>query len=120
MKAVARNKCARMSLEFGIHAAWFVPVCRLVGEIGVVPPHLVRRPPDRALEQVGDSVLQDLIGGQTERILDPLSFEALIDTRHGEGSIGPEKDSQDLALIAHDHRLWHALPAPAAVYVDGT
>jgi len=120
MKADARNKFARMPLDFGNHPTRLGPACRLVGEIGVVPPHLVRRPPDRALEQVGDSVLQDLIGGQTDRILDPLSFEALIDTRHGEGSIGPEIDSQDLALIAHDDRLEHALPAVGAVHVAGT
>ena len=49
-------------------------------------------------QQIADPVLKDLVGGQTDRILDPFGFEALVDSRHGEGSIGAEVDAQDLAL----------------------
>jgi hypothetical protein len=34
----------------------------LIGEIGMEPALLVRRSPDRALEQVADPALQDLVG----------------------------------------------------------
>src|SRR3954454_25371389 len=42
-EADARNKLARMPLDFGNHPARLGPACRLVGEIGVVPPDLARR-----------------------------------------------------------------------------
>jgi hypothetical protein len=76
-------KFSRMPLDLGNHAARLGPACRLVGEIGVVPPDPVRRSSDRALEQVADPVLQDLIGGQADRVFDPFSFQALVDARHG-------------------------------------
>ncbi len=63
-----------MPLDFGNHPGRLGPACRLVGEIGVVLPDLVRRTTDRALEQVGDPVLQNLVGGQSDRILDPFGF----------------------------------------------
>ena len=90
-EADARNKFARVPLDLGNHPARLGPACRLVGEIGVVPPDLVGRPSDRALEQVGNPVLQNLVRRQTDRIFDPLGFEA----------IGAEVDAKDLALLAH-------------------
>ena len=36
-EADARNKLARMPLDFGNHPARLGPACRLIGEIGVVP-----------------------------------------------------------------------------------
>jgi hypothetical protein len=107
-------------LDLGNHPARLGPACRLVGEIGVVPPDLVGRPSDRALEQIGNPVLQNLVRRQTDRIFDPLGFEALVDPRHGEGGIGAEVDAKDLALIAHDDRFEHTLPAVGAVHVAGT
>ena len=58
-------KLAGMPLDLGDHSARLRPACRPVGEIGVVPPDLVRRPSDWALEQIADPVLKDLVGGQT-------------------------------------------------------
>ena len=109
-----------MPLDLGNHPARLAPACRLVGEVRVVSPDFVWRPSDRTLEQVADPVLQDLVGGQPDRIFDPLSLQVLVDTRHGEGGIGPEIDAPDPAAIPHDDRLEHTLPAIGAVHVAGT
>src|SRR6516162_7330636 len=61
-----RTAWSCLPLDLGNQPARLGPACRLVGEIGVVPPDLVRRPTDRALEQIADPVLQDLIGGQAD------------------------------------------------------
>jgi len=45
-----RNEELTEPLDFGNHPARLGPACRLVGEIGVVPPDLARRSSDRALE----------------------------------------------------------------------
>jgi hypothetical protein len=82
-------------------------------------PRLLRSS-DRALEQIADPVLPDLIGGQADRVFDPFSFQALVHAGHGEGCIGPEMDAQDFALIPHDDRLKHLLPAVGAVHIAGT
>ena len=80
-EADPRIKLARMPLDLGNHPARLGPACRLVGEIGVVSPDLVGRSSDRTLEQIADPVLQDLVGGQTDRIFDPLGLQVLVDAR---------------------------------------
>ena len=75
----ARNKLASVPLDLGDHPARLGPASRLIAEVGVVPPNIVRRATDWALEQVADPVLEDLIGWNTDRILDPLGFEILVD-----------------------------------------
>src|SRR5262249_44430633 len=67
----ARIQFVRMPLHLGDHSARLRPACRLVGEIGVVPPDLVRRPSDWAFQQIADPVLKDLIGGQPDRVSRP-------------------------------------------------
>ena len=108
-----------MPFDLGDHPARLGPASRLIAEVGIVSPHLIRRSSDRALEQIADPVLQDLIGGQADRVFDPFSFQALVHAGNGEGCIGPEIDAQDFALIPHDDRLKHILPAVGAVHVAG-
>jgi len=61
-----------------------------------------------------------LVGGQPDRVFDPLSLQVLVDLGHREGGIGPEIDARDLAAITDDDRLEHPLPAVRAVHVAGT
>jgi len=49
-----RVQLARMPLDLGHNPSRLVPALRLMAEAGVVPTHLVRRSPDRALEKVSD------------------------------------------------------------------
>ena len=93
-----------MPLDLGDHPARLGPASGLIGEVGIEPPHLVRRSSDRALEQIADPALQDLVGRQPDRVLDPLGFQELVDLRHGEGRVGPEIDARDLAPIARHDR----------------
>jgi hypothetical protein len=62
-EADARVQLARVPLDLGHDVARLVPALRPIGEAGVVAPHLMRRSPNRALEQVPDPVLQDPVAG---------------------------------------------------------
>ena len=81
---------------------------------------MVRRTPDRALEQVTDPLLQKPVGGEADRVADPLGFQVLVDARHGEGRVGAEVEARDLAAIAGHDRVEHVVPAVGAVDVAGT
>src|SRR5262249_21272066 len=113
-------KLARMPLDLGNHAARLAPACRLVGKARVVSADFGWGPSDPAPEPGGNPVLQDLVGGQTDRVFDVLSLQVLVDAWHGECGIGPEIDAPDPAAIPQDDRLEHALPAVGAVHVAGT
>jgi len=100
-----------MPLDFGDHPARLRPASGLIAEIGMEPAHLVRRSPDRALEQIADPVLQDPVRRQPDRILDPLRFEKLVDLGIGKAGVSPEIDAQDLALVARHDGLEHSAPS---------
>src|SRR6266436_4996118 len=59
-------KLSRVPLYLGDYPARLAPACRLIGEVGVEPSHLVRRATDRALEQIPDPILENLIGWNTD------------------------------------------------------
>ena len=113
-------KFSGMPLDFGDHSARLGRASRLRGEIGMEPTHLIGRSPDWALEQIADPALENLVGRQPDHILDPLGLQVIVDARHGEGCIGPEIDARDLAPVAHDDRLEHAVPPVGPVNVAGT
>src|SRR5262249_32633090 len=56
-EADAGIKFARMPLYLGDHSARLGPASCLIGEVSVVSPDVVRRPPDRTLEQIADPAL---------------------------------------------------------------
>src|SRR5262249_40033399 len=109
-----------MPLDLGNHAARLAPACRLVGKARVVSADFVWGPSDRALEQVGNPVLQDLVGGQTDRVFDVLSLQVLVDAWNDDCGLGPEIAAPHPAAIPPDGRLEHALPAVGAVHVAET
>src|SRR5712692_2775948 len=113
-------KFSRGPLDLGDHPAWRRPASGLIAEIGMEPAHLVRRSPDRALEQIADPVLQDPVRRQPDRILDPLRFEKLVDLGIGKAGVSPEIDAQDLALVARHDGLEHSAPSVGAVNIAGT
>jgi hypothetical protein len=59
----ARIKLAGVPLNLDHDTPRLFPALRLIAEAGVVAAHLVRRSPDRALEQVSDRVLQMRFAG---------------------------------------------------------
>src|SRR5439155_17875580 len=86
----ARIKLARMPLDLGHHTTRFLPALSLIAEARMEAPHLVRRAPNRSIEQIADLLLQDPVCGQPNRILDLLAFQKLIQLRHGERSVTAE------------------------------
>ena len=96
---------ARMPLDLGDDAAGFGPTGRLIAKVRVVPPHLLRRPADRAFQKVGDIALQDCVRRQPDRIAKALGFKEPVNARQGERRIAPEEAPQPLAAIAGDDRL---------------
>ena len=66
----------------------------------IVTAHLLRRSPDRALEQVADLILHDPVGGQPHRIAQASSFEELVYLRVGEARIAAEMKALHPAPLA--------------------
>jgi hypothetical protein len=58
-----RIKLAWMPLDLGDHSPGFLPTLRLIAEAGVVTANLMRRSPDRALEQVTNLFLKTRLAG---------------------------------------------------------
>src|SRR5262245_48270413 len=103
-----------MPLELGNHPARLAPASGLIAEARMTPAHMVRGSSDRTLEQIADPVLEDPVGRQADRIFDPLGFQELVDLRHGERCVSAEIDTRELALVACNDRLEHAVPAVGA------
>ena len=59
-EADARVEFARMPFHLGDDATRLRPGSGLMGEVRIGTAHFVRRTPDRAREQVANSLLQDL------------------------------------------------------------
>ncbi len=119
-EADAGIKFARMPFDLRDHPAWRRPASGLIAEIGMEPAHLVRRSSDRAREQIADPVLQDAVGWQPDRKLDPPRFEKLVDLGIGEAGVSPEIDARNLALISRHNGLEHSVLSIGAVNVAGT
>src|SRR5262249_2217694 len=119
-EADAGIKFSGIPLDLGGNPRRLGPGSGLIAEIGMEPPDFIGRSSDRTLEQVANPTLQDLVGRQPDRILDPLRFEKLVDLGHGEGCIGSKIDARDLASIALHDRVEHILPAVGAVDIAGT
>src|SRR5215469_233522 len=95
----------------------FLPALRLIAEAGEVTLHLMRRPPDRALEQVPDLVLKDAVGRQANRVTGALGFEELVHLGIGEGRVAWEIKPLHPVSVADDHWLQRCAPAIGAVHV---
>src|SRR5262245_42833620 len=119
-EADAGIKFSGMPLDLGDNPPRLGPGSGLIAEARMTPAHMVRRSSDRTLEQIADPALQNLVGRQPDRILDPLRFEKPVELGHGKGCIGSKIDARDLASIALHDRAEHILPAVGAVYVAGT
>jgi hypothetical protein len=96
------------------------PASCLVGEACVGPAHVIRRAANGVFDQISDPFLQDAVGGQTDRIFDPLGFVELIDFGICEAGVGSEVDVQNLLLVSRHDWLQHRIPPVGAVDVAGT
>ena len=101
-----------MPLDLRHDPSGFLPALRLITEAGEVAAQLMRRSPNRALEQVSDLALQDAIGRQPDRITHALGFEKLVDLGVGEGRITSEIETLHRVPVAGDHWLQHYASGP--------
>ena len=74
-KADTRVKLTGVQFDLGQDAALLVRALRLIVEANVVAAHLFRRSPGRALQQIADPTLRDVVGRQPDRIADALGLE---------------------------------------------
>src|SRR6516165_10446419 len=95
-----------MPLDLGHDAARLLPTLCLIAETSVEAAHLVWRSPDRALEQVADSVLQDGICWQPDRVADPLGFKKFVDLGIGKSRVTAKIETLHDASVADNHRLY--------------
>ncbi len=109
-----------MPFDLGDDPPGLVPGSGLIAEACKVTPHVVRRPADGALEQMADAVLQHLVGGKADGVLEALGLQELVDFGRGEGGIGAEVASDRPVPVSGDHRLQHVAPLVGAVHVAGT
>ena len=116
-EADPRIKLAWMPLDFRHHSAGLLPALRLIAEAGVVAANLMRRSPDRALQQVADPSLQDAVRRQPDRVAGALDLEELVHLGIGEGRVSSEIKPLHPVSVAGDHRLQQRAPAIGAVHV---
>jgi hypothetical protein len=67
-----------------------------------------------------DFGLQDAVGGQTDRIFDPLGFEELVDFRIRKAGVGAKIKARDFATIPRHDGLQHRVPPIGAMDVPRT
>src|SRR6266851_4969237 len=89
-EADARIKLARVPLDLRHNPPRLLPTLRLIAEAGIIAAHLIRRSPDRALEQVSDFVLQDAVGRQPDHVTYAFGFKELVNLGVGEGGVAAE------------------------------
>ena len=94
-EAETRIEFARMPFDLGRRPGAASSSSGLIGEVRVESPDIVGRAAERALEHVSDPFLQDAVGRETDRILDALGFEKLVDIRISEAGVGAEVDARD-------------------------
>ena len=106
--------------ERHFHPAFPAPRSGLVDEAGVIAADVIGRASDRAAQQMGDALLQHLVGGQTDRVDNALGFEIFVDVRSGERRIAAKVEANLPSLVAFDHRFQEAPPSVRTVDVAGT
>ncbi len=69
---------------------------------------------------MGDALLQDRVGRETDSVEETLSFQKFVDVRRGEGGIPSEVAPQLPIPISGNNRLQHVAPAMGAMHISGS
>ena len=75
---------------------------------------------DRAAKQMGDALLENLVGGQADRIENALCFKILVDVRRDECGIAAKVEANLPHLVACNNRGQDIPPAVGTVDIAGT
>src|SRR3954464_7728027 len=106
-----------MPLDLGHDVARLVPALRLVAEAGVIAPYLVGWSPDRALQQISDLILQDLVARKPDRVAGTLGFKKIVDLGIGESGVASKIQMLHNAPGTRNHRIQQRAPAVSTVDV---
>src|SRR3954453_10615858 len=106
-----------MPLDLGHDMARLVPALRLIAEAGIIALYLVGWSPDRALQQMSNLILQDLVGRKPDRVAGTLGFKKLVDLGIGESGVASEIKVLHDAPVTSNHRIQQRAPAVSAVDV---
>ena len=103
------------------HPPWPVPTPCLIPKI-IVPDY---GPPsdgplDRALQQMADLPIQNLIDGKPNGIQEAMFLKILVDLGLGKGGIGPEVSKHRTLRIAGHDGLQHFPPVMGAMHIPRT
>ncbi len=80
---------------------------------------MVGRTADRAVEQMSDAFLKDLVGLDADSIENALGFQVFVDVRRGERRVAAKVEPNLPLLVSFDHRLQHVTPAVGTVDIAG-
>jgi len=97
-------------LSLLVAALTFAAMWNARRKVGVVPADLARRTTNRALEQILDLLLKNLIGRQPDRVVVVFGLQELIDLWICKGRIGAKVTTLEPAPIAGHDRPQHVLP----------
>src|SRR5947208_10626886 len=113
----ARIQLAGMPLHLRYDSTRPTPALRLIAEARVEAPDVVWWASHGPREQVGDPILEHLVGGQADRVPEALRLQVLVHVRQREGRIAAQQAPEGLATIPRDHRLEHLAPPVGTVHV---
>ena len=89
-KANPWEQLSRMPFHLGHHPARFAPAVGLIGEVGIMALNLVGWTPRPALEEIGNSPLQHLVGPQPDGIAKLIDFQIIQQFGNSESGIGTQ------------------------------
>ena len=119
-EADARKQFARMPFHLGHNPARSAPAFDLIGEVGIMAFHITRWPSRTALEEVVNTLMQNLVGPQPDGIAETVGFQIVEQFENGEGSIGTQIPApQTRPAITFDHGVKHRLSSMRAVNITG-
>src|SRR5437773_8436179 len=115
MKPTRGYSSSGMPLDLRHHPTRPAPALRLVAEARVETPDVVRWPAHGPREERRDLRVENLVGGQADRVLEVLRFQVLVHVRQGERRIAAQQTPEAPAAIPRDHWVEHVAPPVGAV-----
>jgi len=114
------EELATMPFYFRDYSALMIPHCGLVVELVVQNYWRLRRTPDRSRHKMLNFAVQDIIGGQSNDILEMLAFQILVDFGIGKGRIAPKEMRNIPITVSGNYWFQHRSPVLGAVHIPFT
>jgi hypothetical protein len=119
-EADTRVQLVGMPFDLGNDAAFLVPRSGLIAEAGMETADMVWRTANRARQQMGDALLENLVRLEADGVQETLTFQKLINVRCSKGGIASEIAAQVPFPVALDYGFQNIAPAVGAMNVAGT